>query len=141
MRGTIGVQLVGTLTVTASGTASMDVAKSNCPFKNLTISVRPIDTDTQYRYEVFLNGELAESHNYPDANNRVIAYSMWPNLVFPANIGSESIPKYFANNRGERIGFPAMVRLTNHEAETRVFEVYSCYEEFDPGRHGILEQN
>ncbi len=141
MRGTVGVQLVGTITIEASGTASITVAKSNVPFKNLTVSVRPVDSDTQYQYDVFVNGELSESHNYPTANNRVIAHSMWPNMIWPANIASEAIPKYYEDSRGERIGFPVMVRLTSHETETRVFEVYSCYEEFDAPRFAVLTEN
>jgi len=140
MPGTIGVELVGTITVEASGTASIVVAKSNVPFKNLTVSTRPVQADTKYQYDIFLNGELAESHNYPDENDRVVAHSMWPNMVWPANIGTPSIPKFFDPNREEHIGFPVVVRLTNAEADPRVFEIYSCYEEFDAPRFGVLTQ-
>lgn len=140
MPGTVGVQLVGTVTVAASGTASIIVARSNVPFKNLTVSTRPVQSDTQYQYDVFLNGELAESHNFPDNNDRVIAHSMWPNMVWPANVGTPSIPQYFDTAREDRIGFPVLVRITNNEADQRVFEIYSCYEEFDAPRFGTLTQ-
>lgn len=135
------VQLVGTVTVGASGTASINVAKANVPFKNLTVSTRPFDSDTRYQYDVYVNGELSESHNYPDADDRVVAHSMWPNMIWPANINTPNIPKYFDPNREDFMGFPVMVRITNNEAEERVFEIYSCYEEFDGARFGKLEQN
>lgn len=140
MPGTVGVELVGTVTVGASGTASIIVARSNVPFKNLTVSTRPVQADTRYQYEVFLNGELAESHTYPDADDRVVAHSMWPNMIWPANIGTPAIPKFFDPNREDHIGFPVVIRITSSEADQRVFEIYSCYEEFDTPRFGVLTQ-
>jgi len=140
MPGTVGVELVGTVTVEASGTASIIVAKSNVPFKNLTVSTRPVQSDTKYTYEVFVNGELSESHDYPDDDDRVVAHSMWPHLVWPANIGTNSIPKFFDPDKEDHIGFPVVVRITSAEAERRVFEIYSCYEEFDAPRFGKLKQ-
>ena len=135
------VQLVGTITVAASGTASINVARSNVPFKNLTVSTQPFDPDQRYQYDVYVNGELSESHNYPDEDDRVVAHSMWPNMIWPANLNTPNIPKYHDPNKKDYIGFPVMVRITNNEPEERVFTIYSCYEEFDGARFGELAQN
>lgn len=123
-----GVQGVTTLTVSASGTESVIPPLSNAPFKNLAIIVVPEDTNTNYTVDVYLYGQLSESHAYPTEDD-VIAHMYYPTM-FPSNAGVAAIPKYFANDKQEPLGLPVTVRVGNVESDTRVFRVYYVFEEF-----------
>lgn len=136
---TVGVQCVGTVTVGASGYGDIQPARSNSPFKNLTIIIKPIQapvTSCRYKVDVYHFGELAESHTYGDANDAVVAHMMYPDLMFPANIGTNAIPVYYDPSRADFGGIPILVRITNREATQRVFEVYAVFEQFDSFRLG-----
>jgi hypothetical protein len=136
----VGQQFVGTVTVTASGYGTIEPVKSNVPFTNLTIIIKPLDIDSQYKVDVYHFGQLAETHNYPAANDSVIAYMMFPSLIFPANVGTHSIPAFFDPSRQDFGGVPVVVQITNHEASTRVFEVYAIMEQFEGCRFGKITQ-
>ena len=123
-----GVQGVTTVTVGASATASVAPALSNAPFKNLAIIIVPQNSDVNYTVDVYLNGQLSESHTYPIENN-VIAHMYYPTM-FPANVGTNAIPKYFADGKKDFTGLPVTVQLENLDSATRVFQIYFVFEEF-----------
>lgn len=141
MNTQVAVQMVGTVTVAATGTVSIIPAQSNAPFKDLTVTVRPLSSDVQYQVSLYHDGELAEQHNYPDANDRVIAHMLFPNMFFPANVGANSIPKFFDPSRQDFRGIPVLVQILNRTSVQQVFEVYSIFAEFGNAcRFGVIEQ-
>lgn len=140
---TVGAQLVGTVTCTASGFGDIQPALSNEPFKNLNIIVKPMNSSKyscRYRVDVYHFGELAETHTYNTLGDSVIAHMMFPTLMFPANVGTNAIPAHYDPNRADFGGIPILVRITNLEGETRVFEVYGVFEQFDSCRFGKISQ-
>ena len=140
---TVGAQLVGTVTVSASGFGDIQPALSNSPFKNLTIIIKPADADKyscRYRVDVYHFGELAESHSYGDVGDAVVAHMMYPDLLFPANIGTNAITCHYDPDRADFGGIPILVRITNLESTTHVYEVYGVFEQFDSFRFGKLSQ-
>ena len=129
------VQAVSTLTVEASGTASIAPAKSNSPFMNLSISIIPMtDPNSPYTVDVYHDGELVESHSFPSTSERSICHLSYPDFLFPANVGTNAIPKFFDPNRYNAPGFPISVRITNGNTEQRSFYIYCTYLEFDAPR-------
>jgi hypothetical protein len=139
----VGVQMTGTITVGASGGAenigTIIPAKSCAPFRNLCISVVPLDSISSYYVYVYHDGELVESHDFTATTNTVCHMS-YPNLIFPANIGTNAIPEFFADNKKDYFGIPIRLRIVNHRAAPAVFYVYSCFEEFDAPRFYSLSQ-
>ena len=141
MMSPVATQLVGTVTVTASGTVTISPVKSNSPFSDLVLHVKPLETaDVKYDVAVYFDGELEEAHSYPDENDRVIAKMMFP-TVFPANVGTASIPVFFTTDRSDYTGDAILVQITNNEAVTRTFEVYAVFKAWDHCRFGIIRQN
>lgn len=131
MNYTVGLQAVGTITTGASGTENVSPVRSNGPFKNLNIVVKPISSlNVRYEIDVYMYGELYESHSYPDVNGKVVAFLDYP-IMFPANAGTDAIPKYFDPVRQDYIGVPISISITNLEATEQVFEVYALYESFE----------
>jgi hypothetical protein len=140
---TVGVQQVGTVTVTASGFGDIQPARSNEPFTNLTIIVKPMEADKyscRYKVDVYHFGELAETHTYSTVGDAVVAHMMFPALMFPANVGTNAIPAFYDPDRADFGGIPILVRITNLESRTHVYEVYGVFEQFDSCRFGKIEQ-
>jgi len=138
---TSAVQLVGTVTVGASGTTSIYPAKSNSPFRNLSIVIVPMEQDSPYDVAVYHNGEIEESHSYPDAASRVICEMSFTSFLFPANVGTNAIPKFFDSNRSNYPGLGIRVALVNRAAVQRSYYVYAIFEEFgDHCRFGKITQ-
>jgi hypothetical protein len=140
---TVGAQLVGTVTVGASGFGDIQPALSNSPFKNLTIIVKPMDAakySCRYKVDVYHFGELAETHTYATVGDAVVAHMMWPDLMFPANVGTNAIPAHYDPDRADFGGIPVLVRITNMESTVHVYEVYGVFEQFDSFRFGKIRQ-
>jgi hypothetical protein len=127
----IAVQAFSTITVGASGSADQQVStaiiSSNCPFSDVTLTVRPLENSAPYRVDVYQDGEVVETHSYPDASNRVVAHLTYPGVIFPANLGTSSIPKYFGAARSSPSGLSFFIEITNLSSEQRTFEVYATY--------------
>jgi len=124
-------QVVSTVTTSASGTASVIPVRSNTPFTDLTLIVRPLEAIVTYQVDVYFNGELSESHNYPDGADRVVAHMNYPNVWFPANVGVDTIPKYFDPNRSVYIGLPVQITITNNSSGNRSFEVMALFKGYN----------
>jgi len=135
-----GVQAVGTVTVTASGTAEIFPAKSNAPFTDLAISIIPIETVSPYMVTVYHDGEVLETHNYPDVADKVVCHMAYPRFIFPANVGTNTIPKFIVPNKLNIPGVPISVVITNLSSTPLVFLVYSTYAECVAPRFVVLNQ-
>jgi len=133
----VGVQSVGTVTLAASGIGAV-VPGSNVPFTDLGISVIPVQVDAAYTVTVYHDGEIVETHTYPDTDDKVVCHMAYPNLIFPANIGTDSIPKYYADDRDAPPGVPIRVAIENLAAEQHVFRVYATFVEFATARFAVL---
>jgi hypothetical protein len=140
---TVGVQMVGTITVGASGgvdsTGTIVPARSCAPFKNLSISIVPLDKASSYFVYVYHDGELVESHDLTTAANTV-CHMAYPNIMFPANVGTNTIPQFYADHRKDYYGIPIRVVITNYKASPATFYVYSNFEEFDHCRFASITQ-
>jgi hypothetical protein len=99
---TVGVQMVGTITVGPSGsvddTGTIIPARSCAPFKNLSISIVPLDKSSSYFVYVYHDSELIESHDFRTAAC-VVCHMSYPNIIFPANVGTNTIPQFYADHR------------------------------------------
>lgn len=136
----VAVQVACTLTLTASGgdpntptltdSAEFNPAISNAPFSDLAISVVPINTGN-YMVEVFHDGELEETHTFPTATNKYVCHMSFPNVIFPANLGTNTIPKYFGDSRKDFPGVPITLKITNLSSERETFNVYATFLEYD----------
>lgn len=135
------VQMSSTITVTASGTvnstATFYPAVSCEPFSNLGISVVPLRT-CRYTVEVFHDGELQEAHTFPTATNKYVCYMAFANIIFPANTGTNAIPKYFGNSMIDFPGIPISVKITNLTGTRETFFVYTTFLEYDHCRFGQI---
>ena len=143
MYPTVGAQFVGTVTATASGVGFIQPALSNSPFKNLNIIVKPMQADKlgcRYKVDVYHFGELAETHTFNTVGDAVVCHMHLPNLIFPANVGTNVVPAHFDPNRNDFGGLPVLVRITNLESTIRVYEVYGVFEQFDSFRFGKITQ-
>jgi hypothetical protein len=142
MMSPVATQLVGTVTVGTSAAVTINPVLSNSPFSNLAIHVKPFESlDCKYDVAVYIAGELEETHSYPDEDDRVLAKMMFPNLLFPANAGTNAIPKFYNPSREDFTGDLIQVQITNNEAITRVFEVYALFLAWDHCRFGVITQN
>jgi hypothetical protein len=134
-----GVQLVGTVTATTSG--SIQPFQSNVPIKNLTIIVKPIEDNSPYQVDVRFFGNLEETHTYATASDEVIAMMTFPNLMFPANVGTNAISAHYDADRSDYGGLPILITIANLTANTtRVFEVYAIFEAFEAASFGVITQ-
>lgn len=128
-----GVQATGTITVGASGGATgiaeIYPVRSNAPFTNLGISIIPVEDSSPYTVSVYHDGELIEEHNFPNATDEVVCHMVYPNLIFPANIGTEAIPKFIIANKFNAPGIPIRVVIENGATAARTFYVYATYME------------
>lgn len=138
---TVAVQVVSTITVAASGdpgsTATFYPARSNAPFTMLGVSIVPIDA-AAYKVEMFHDGELEETHTFPTATNKYVCHMVFPNIIFPANVGTNAIPKYFGNSRKDFPGIPIAVKVYNYTSTRETFLVYCTFEEYDHCRFAEL---
>jgi hypothetical protein len=139
----VGVQMVGTITVGASGgadnTGTIIPARSNVPFKNLNISVVPLSKTASYYVYVFHDGELEEQHNFVSAS-KVICHMAFPDFIFPANHGTHAIPKYYADSEKDYYGVPIRLQIVNYASFPATFYIYSVYEEFEHCRFASISQ-
>jgi hypothetical protein len=136
----IGVQAVGTITVGASGIESINPAQSNAPFTNLSIAIVPVEDLSPYKVSIYQDGELLEEHNYPSVVERTIARMTYPNVIFPANTGTNVIPK-FDSTKFNAPGIPLSVSIENLGMIQRTFLVYATYMEFDEPRFRQITQD
>lgn len=140
---TVAVQVACTFTVNASGdpnlgsTATFYPAISNAPFTNLGISIVP-NNAASYKVEVFHDGELEETHTFPTNTNKYVCHMSFPNIIFPANIGTNAIPKYFGNSRRDFPGIPIAVKITNYSTSRETFLAYCTFVEYDHCRFAEL---
>ena len=138
-----GVQLVSTLTLAATGqsgdSAFVYPAQSSCPFRNLSIVVVPAESSSPYMTTVYEDGELAEAHTFPDPNDRMVCHISYPDFIFPANVGTHSIPKFFAHNEADYPGIPISLCIYNYSATPKSFLVYCCFEAMEGARFGVVE--
>jgi hypothetical protein len=132
---TLGIQAVCTLTVGASGgsdSQSVLPVRSNAPFKNLSLSIVPCGDPSPYQVSVYHDGEIVEQHSFPDANGRVVCHMSFPNVIFPANTGTDTIPAYYNTSRHYFPGIPVRVTIDNYDSRPKSFYVYACFEAFEP---------
>lgn len=141
MMSPVGVQAVGTVTVAGSGTELVYPARSNSPFKNLVLQVKPLERSLSTRYVVtlYMDGEVVEEHSYTSTTDNAICNMAFPTM-FPANIGTESIPQFYDPDRQHFTGSPIIVQIENLETEQRTFEVYALFEAFDHCRFAKIVQ-
>jgi hypothetical protein len=137
----VGVQAVGTITVGASGVETIFPAQSNSPFTNLSITVVPLEDISPYKVSVYQDGELLEEHSYPATDDRMIASMSYPNIIFPANTGTDAVPK-FDSTKFTAPGTPISVSIENLSADVvdHTFLVYATYAEFDSPRFRQITQ-
>lgn len=140
---TKGIQLVSTVTVGASGganTAWTGLVKSNTPFRNLSLTVVPLEDPSPYKVEVLHDGELEEDHTF-SSSDRIICHMSFKDFMFPANTGTNAIPKYVTPDGKDYPGLGMRVRITNLSGSTRVFKVYAVFEQFgDNAAFGEISQ-
>lgn len=135
-----GVQAVGTVTIAASGTGEIFPAKSNAPFTNLSISIIPVETISPYTVTAYQDGEEVETHSYPDESDRMVCHMAYPNLIFPANVGTEAIPRFNVPNKINFPGVPISVVITHSSSTPLVFLVYATYMECVGPRFLVINQ-
>ena len=139
-----GVQAVGTITLGASGEAnaiaSIYPIRSSVPFVDLTISIVPVEDNVTYTASVYHLGELLETHTYP-TNDLTLCYMSYPNMIFPANIGTNAIPRFYDPDRLNAEGISIRVELTNLGSEQRSFLVYATYIVLEGARFDKITQD
>ena len=95
-------------------------------FKDLCITVRPVEASSPYTVTVYHDGEEAETHTYADPADRIIAEMNYPDYVFPANVGTGSPPRYNAFGYVPT-GLPITVTISNLAGANKTFEVYATF--------------
>jgi len=125
------VQSAGTLTVSASGTGEMIPARSNSPFRHLSVTVLPEDDSSEYSVVLYQDGEILDSHSYASTTDRVVAHMSFPNLIFPANVGTNAIPAFYNASKSNPTGLPLNLIITNLADTDRTFLVYSAFAQWD----------
>ena len=130
----VGVQGVATVSVTASGSVTLSPARSNSPFKNLGFTIIPEDALAPYEVDVYNAGELVEHHAFSSLSDTVVCHMSYPDKIFPANIGTNAIPKFADPSNANPVGVSITVVITNLYASPRTFVLYSTYEEYDSPR-------
>ena len=137
----VGVQATGTMTVGASGTAEMIPAQSNSPFTDLSISVIPMEAASPYTVTLYQDGEILETHTYASVTDNVVAHMAFPRLIWPANVGTNTVSKFFNAGKFAPEGMPITLEITNLSGTSKVFGIYSAYAEFDAPRFLVLTQS
>lgn len=131
---TVAVQAYSTITLEASGggneTAIVPIIKSNVPFTDVTIVVRPLEKAAPYSVTVYMDGEVEETHTYP-TGGKIIAHLSYPDSNFPANVGTNAIPKYFSADKSAPAGLSFYISVTNLDSTASTFEVYAIYQAFE----------
>ena len=130
----VGVQGVATVSVTASGGVTLNPARSNSPFKNLSFTIVPEDASAPYEVDVYNAGELVEHHAFSSVTDTIVCHMSYPNKIFPANIGTNVIPKFQDPSKSNPVGVSITVVITNLHSGPRTFVLYSTYEEYDSPR-------
>jgi hypothetical protein len=126
------IQGAGTVTLGASGGADtigyIQPARSNEAFRDLTITIVPLEDPSPYKVEVYHDGELVETHTFSEATDRVVCHLSFPNKIFPANIGTNAISKYFQSDRKNFYGVPIRIMIENLMGSRASFIVYATAE-------------
>ena len=130
----VGVQGVSTVSLSASGIETIVPARSNAPFKNLSFTIVPEAGVTPYSVSVYNAGQLVEQHTFGDTADNVICHLSYPDKIFPANVGTDAIPRFFDAGLSNPIGVSITVTITNLHSSKRTFVLYSLYEEYDAPR-------
>jgi len=134
-----GVYQVGTITVEASGSHTIHPALSNSPFKNLSITVRPIGVSAaKYDVATQFDGETVETHSYPDATAKIVCNMSYPNKIFPPNLSLKTLPGLRPVTHTVN-GLGISVVITNTGAVPITFQVYSTFEEYNSPRTKALD--
>lgn len=132
---TVAVQSYSTITAEASGsgneTVVVPIIKSNVPFTDVTIVVRPLESPSPYSVSVYMDGEIVETHTFPSVTGKMVAHLSYPDSNFPANIGTNAIPKYHGADKSAPAGLSFYVSVSNMDSAQRVFEVYAVYQAFE----------
>lgn len=120
-------QRVGTITVSASGgTATCYPVKDNVPIEDPNLLIIP-ESAGRYKISVYFAEELAYEETFSYATDKPVLNHIFEGL-FPANIGNETIPRYFDPDRNPNyIGESIKVILTNNETTRAVFYVYATW--------------
>lgn len=134
-----GVFIAGTITVAASGTELIYPVKSNEPFKNLSLTVKPVELSARYTVTVLFDGEVAEQHSFP-TGSKMICHMNFPLQIFPPNVGTDVIPAFFNASQMDPQGISIAIQIRNQESTQQVFLVYACFEEFDTCRFKHIVQ-
>lgn len=129
----VGVEVTSTITVSASGTELCYPIESNSAILNPCIQVHPEENNTPYTVNLFIGGRLSETHTYTAAQDAICDMT-YPDSIFPANVGTETIPKFFQDSDKDYPGFTFVLQITNNSNTTRTFKVYGMFEEYDPMR-------
>lgn len=144
MQSTVGIYMVSTVTLGPSGLDRSSALISGTglsgePFKNLSLTVKPTSNATNYRVDVYFDGEIEESHTYPDpADQGTICHMNFPEMIFAPNCGTNVTPAFVANKKFviDEVGVSFLI--TNLSGGNQSFYVSVCFEEFDAHRKGKL---
>jgi len=135
----VGVQNISTLTLGATGGAdavgSVYAVRASAPFKNLSISVRPVEDPSPYKVDVYFDGELEETHTY--TTDKTVCMMNFRQHLLPANYSTNTIPKLIGTHAP---GIPILVQISNYLSTTKTFEVYAIYEMYEAPQYAVLPQ-
>lgn len=127
MQDVQGHSQVITVTLTASGSQTIQPLLSNEVYKNVSITVTPVaDIHTNFRHQivVYLDGLVSKTQNYTTANRRDSSYFSYYDFNFPPNVGLKTRPKL-----GFDPGFLGFqLKITNSEPTSRTFTVQTSFE-------------
>jgi len=141
---TKGVQLVSTVTVGASGGSDsvlVDLVQSNTPFRNLSLTIIPVEDPSPYTVDVYHDGELEESHSFTATADRVVCHMYFKGFMFPANTGTNAIPRFIDPDKLDFPGLGIMIQITNLSGNVRVFKAYAVFEQFgDNAAFAVVSQ-
>jgi hypothetical protein len=117
--------------------------QSNEPFDQLSLWVVP-EVDNPYIIEVYFYGRLVESHTFPAPNGDTNCVMMFNDLVFPANLSTKTIPKFYQTARSDYCGIPILLAISNLDTTLpvgtiRSFTTYGIFKTYS-SHHNIVRQ-
>jgi len=63
-------------------------------FKDLSLTVRPVQDSSPYTVTVYFDDQQEETHTYAVPGSRIVAQMTYPDYIFPANVGTNGPPRY-----------------------------------------------
>jgi hypothetical protein len=114
------------------------IARSNRPFTDLSITVRPMEQDTPYAVKVYFGGEIIDDHDFGDVTEEIVCQMTYSNYTFPANTGINTIPNIGSVNAE---GLSVLVEITNPNDTGRSFEIYACYKACDTASFALTRND